>query len=303
MSISADIKRLKSEKKAIILAHTYTRGEVQDAADYVGDSYGLSKKAAEINDAEIIVFAGVRFMAETAAVLAPGKTVLLPVESSGCPMADMIDAAKLRALKEKYPEAAVACYVNSTAETKAESDVCVTSSNSVAIVRKLPQKQVIFVPDRHLGSFVAENVPEKEIILYDGWCPVHDRVTPQAVRKAKEMAPDAVVLMHPECPKETRILADHIFSTGQMTEFVAKKLHRKYLIVTEAGIIHSLKKSDPEAEFIELTNPVMYCVNMKKINPEDILRSLENNETEITVPEPAATGARKTLLKMLELGG
>ncbi len=301
MSLHSQIRELAKEKKAIILAHSYTYPEVQEVADFVGDSYGLSKKAATLQDYEIILFAGVRFMAETAAILAPDKKVILPVENAGCPMADMITEYDLAEMKKDNPSAAVVCYVNSTAEVKALSDVCVTSSNAVNIVRKLPEKQIIFVPDRHLGSFVAEQIPEKEFVFCQGHCPVHVRVLPEDVLKVKTKHHDAVILMHPECRAETRRYADFVLSTGQMIELVKEKRFKKYIIVTEQGISHALTKSDPEAEFFDLTDLAMTCPNMKKNTLETILKALQEEETLIEVAEPVASNARKSLEKMLEL--
>ncbi len=297
----AEVRRLARERKAVILAHTYTESAVQDAADFVGDSYGLSKKAASIEDAEVILFAGVRFMAETAAMLAPNKRVLTPIAGAGCPMADMVSAAKVRMLKEQYPDAAVVCYVNSDAATKAESDVCVTSSNAVTIVSRLPERRIIFVPDRHLGSFVAEQLPEKEFILHEGFCPVHNAITPDMVLDIKQAYPDAAVMMHPECPSHTRTAADYILSTGQMVEKVKEKSHDAYIIVTEQGIIHALRQYDADATFIQLRSGPILCENMKKITLPDLLHSLQNDETEVTVPESVAERARVSLEKMMEL--
>lgn len=224
------IEELKREKNAVILAHTYTDGAIQEVADFVGDSYGLSKRAAEIKEAEIILFAGVRFMGETAKILAPSKKVLLPVEDAGCPMADMIGPEQLKKFKDEHPGSAVVCYVNSTVETKALSDVCVTSSNALKIVSQLEEKTILFVPDQHLGSFVAEQLPEKEFVLWKGHCPVHAAVKPEDVRAVKDKHPDACVMMHPETPAETREEADFVLSTGQMIDLVKEKkvqpLHR-----------------------------------------------------------------------------
>ncbi len=295
------INVLRKEHNAIILAHTYTHPEVQDIADFVGDSYGLSKKAAETETYDTIVFAGVSFMAETAKILSPERTVLLPVESAGCPMADMIDEHELAEFKSQHPDAAVVCYVNSDTRTKALSDVCVTSSNAVKIVSKMEEKKILFVPDKHLGSYVAEQVPEKEVICWDGFCPVHNIVKPGDVIAAKELFPGAVVLMHPECSAETRKEADHILSTGQMQNFVAKKEHKKYIIVTESGITYTLQKEDPAAEFYELPAVSMHCENMKKIMLTDIARSLEENHYQVEVPAHIAQKAKVALERMLEL--
>lgn len=294
------IAALKKEKSAVILAHTYTRPEVQDIADVVGDSFELAVRAAG-SSAEIIVLAGVRFMGETAAILCPGRMVLLPVADAGCPLADMITADQLLRLKEQHPGAAIACYVNSSVEVKALSDVCVTSSSAVRIVRNLPQKQVIFVPDQNLGSWVAEQVPEKEIILHSGFCPVHHKIKPEDVVDARKLFPGAVVLMHPECTRETRREADHILSTGGMVALVKEKKHKRYIIVTESGITHTLQRHDPAAEFIDLSNPALYCQNMKKITLDTILRSLDEEETVVTVGTDIAEKARYALSRMLEL--
>ena len=295
------IAALKKEQNAVILAHTYTHPEVQDLADFVGDSYGLSKKAASADGYDTIIFAGVRFMAETAKILSPEKRVLLPVLEAGCPMAGMIDEFKLLNFKSQYPDAAVVCYVNSDVRTKALSDVCVTSSNAVKIVRKIDEKRILFVPDRHLGSYVAEQVPEKEIICWNGFCPVHDAVKAADVMETKKLFPGAVVLMHPECPAETRKTADLILSTGQMEELVKEKKYRQYIIVTESGITYPLSKADRSAEFIELTTASLHCVNMKRIMPGHILESLELGIHEIDVPENTAKKARIALERMLEL--
>jgi len=301
MDIKEKILKLKKQKNAIILAHTYTYPEVQDIADFVGDSYGLSKKASEVKNVGIIVFAGVRFMAETAAILAPRKKVLLPVEFAGCPMADMITADELQGMKEQYPDAAVVCYVNSNVETKALSSVCVTSSNAVKIVDKLEEEQIIFVPDRHLGSYTAEQLPDKDIILWEGHCPVHDQVKPENVIEAKAENPEAIVIMHPECHADTRAEADFILSTGQMIELVKKKEHKEYIVVTEQGIIHALKKCDSDAKFLPLINAPLICTNMKYMTLEGILQALENEETVISVPEDIAKKAGKALENMLRL--
>ncbi|HRQ68848.1 MAG TPA: quinolinate synthase NadA [bacterium] len=295
------INFLKKEQNAIILAHTYTHPEVQDIADFVGDSYGLSKKAADAGDFDTIVFAGVRFMAETAKILSPQRKVLLPVLAAGCPMADMIDEHQLAKFKSENPGAKVVCYVNSDVRTKALSDVCVTSSNAVKIVKKLDAEKILFVPDMHLGSYVAEQVPEKEIICWKGFCPVHHAVKPEDVIEAKKLWPNAVVLMHPECPPQTRITADFILSTGQMETLVKEKKYKQYIIVTESGITYPLSKADKGAEFIELPSASLMCVNMKKIMLTDVLRSLEENVYEIEIPKAIEEKARAALLKMLEL--
>lgn len=296
----ARIRALKEQKKATILAHTYTRPEVQDLADVVGDSFELARHAAAAT-ADIIVLAGVRFMAETAAILAPDKKVLLPESGAGCPLADMVTPAQVRQLKNRYPDAAVVCYVNSSVEVKALSDVCVTSSSAVRIVRNLPEHDIIFIPDKNLGSWVAEQIPEKRFVLHEGFCPVHQQVSPEAVRLLKDRHPDAVVLMHPECTAETRREADYILSTSGMVSLVKERKHSTYIIVTESGIIHTLQRHDPAARFIEISRPHLYCQNMKKITRESVLRALEEEEPVVTVGIEIAAAARRALTRMIEL--
>jgi len=296
----ARIGELKAQKKALILAHTYTRPEIQDLADVVGDSFELARRAAEAT-AEIIVLAGVRFMGETAAILAPDKKVLLPEYGAGCPLADMITPAQVRQLKNRHTGAAVVCYVNSSVEVKALSDVCVTSSSAVHIVRNLPDQEIIFIPDKNLGSWVAAQIPEKRFIFHEGYCPVHQQVKPEQVRALKERHPEAVVLMHPECTDETRREADYILSTSGMVNLVKEKRHTSYIVVTESGIIHALQKHDPAARFIEITKPLLYCQNMKKITLDSILLALEEEESVVTVSGEIAAAARYALTRMLEL--
>lgn len=297
------ISELKRSRKAIILAHTYTLPEVQEIADFVGDSYGLSKKAAKIGDCETIVFAGVRFMAETAKILSPEKRVLLPAPTAGCRMADMIDGPSLAALKAEHPNATVVCYVNSTVEIKALSDVCVTSSNAVKIVGRIENDEILFVPDKNLGGFVAEHYPDKRFIFWDGFCPVHNFIDPAEVLALKSEHPDAKVLMHPECAPESRELADYLISTGQMVDLVAEKRFKKYIIITESGIMHALHLADPNAEFYSLPPKDLLCPNMKKINLQNILEALEELKHEVRVDGDIRVKALKSLEKMLELAG
>jgi quinolinate synthase len=293
------IGELKRKRKAVILAHNYQAGEIQDIADYCGDSLGLSIEAAK-TDAEVIVFCGVEFMAETAAILSPEKMVLLPDKHAGCPMADMITAKELRELKAKYPEAAVVCYVNSTAEVKAESDYCCTSSNAVEVVKSLPEeKQVIFVPDRHLGRFVEEKT-ERKIVLWPGYCPTHVAITEDDVRKKKAAYPEAIVMAHPECTERVKELADELLSTGQMLSFVKKSACRQFIIATEVGIIHALKKQRPEAEFIAASERAI-CPNMKKITVDKLIAAMEEMRYKITVDEEIIVKAKKAIDRMLEI--
>jgi quinolinate synthase len=240
------IEQLKRQQQAVILAHNYQPAEIQDIADFTGDSLGLSVKAAQ-TAAKVIMFCGVRFMAETAAILSPQKTVLLPDKFAGCPLADMITADQLRQLKQKHEGALVVCYVNSSAEVKAESDYCCTSANAVQLVNTLPKdRQIIFVPDQNLGQFVAEKTG-RDIILWPGWCHVHVLITKEDINLAKAKYPNALVLAHPECTKPVREIADEVLSTSQMLKFVKQSSAKRFIIATEAGIIHPLKKQNPPA--------------------------------------------------------
>jgi quinolinate synthase len=291
------IRALAAEKNAVILAHNYQIGEIQDLADFVGDSLELAIKAKE-TDAEIIVFCGVHFMAETAKLLNPSKKVLLPSLQAGCFMADMITPERLREKKAEYPEAAVVTYVNSTAATKAESDICVTSANAVAVVASLPQKQILFTPDEHLGTWVGEQLPDKEIIPWQGFCHVHTRVTPERLALAKEKHPAAEIVAHPECPKQIRDLADHVCGTGGMIRYCRASAATEFLIVTEAGMCHRLSREIPDKKFWPVCGE---CINMKQINLENLLEALEKEQFEITVPEEIAGKAKAAIDKMLEV--
>lgn len=291
------IARLKERRKAVILAHNYQPGEIQDLADFTGDSLELSKRAAA-TQAEVIIFCGVHFMAETAAILSPDKTVLLPEKNAGCPMADMITAFELRKLKQEHPGAAVVCYVNSAAEVKAESDYCCTSSNAVEVVNSIaPDTAVIFVPDRNLGSYVRQRTG-RELILWPGYCPSHTVITEDDVKKEKAAHPEALVLAHPECTGPVRALADEILSTGGMLKFVARSKTPAFIIATEHGIVHALKKQNPAAQYYPATARAV-CPNMKKITVDKIIVSLEDMKHLITVPEQTRLRARRALDRMV----
>jgi len=293
------IEKLKQQHNAVILAHNYQAAEIQDLADVTGDSLGLSIKAAE-TDADVIVFCGVKFMAETAAILSPQKTVLLPDELAGCPLADMITADQLRDLKQKHPEALVVCYVNSSAEVKAESDYCCTSANAVEVVNSLPKnKPIIFVPDQHLGRFVSERTG-RDLILWLGYCHVHVVITEDDIKNAKEKHPDAIVMAHPECTEPVKALSDQLLSTGQMLRFAAESKAKRFIIATEIGIIHTLKKQNPKAEFIPATNRAV-CPNMKRITLEKVLWSLQDLQYEVTVSQDIRIKAKKALDMMVEI--
>ncbi len=293
------IQKLKKERNAVILAHNYQPGPIQDLADYAGDSLGLSVQAAR-TDAETIVFCGVRFMAETAAILSPKKTILLPEKDAGCPMADMINAAQLQEMKDKYPDALVVCYVNSTAEVKALSDYCCTSGNALELVESLPKdRQILFVPDKNLGGFINERTA-REMILWPGYCSTHVRIRAEDVREAKQEHPEAVLLAHPECNPEVRVLADELLSTGQMLKFAKTSSAREFIIATENGILHTLKKQNPDKYFYPVTEKAI-CPNMKKISVEKVLWALQDMQYRITVPESVASDAKRSLDRMIEI--
>ncbi len=299
-SLLTEVLRLKKEKNAVILAHTYQPGEVQDAADFVGDSYGLSVEATRVA-ADTIVFCGVRFMAETAAILNPDKTVILATPSAGCPMADMITPADLADLRQKHPDRRVLCYVNSTAEVKALSDICVTSSNAVIIARRLPPGEgIIFVPDRYLGDYVAEKTG-RDIILWKGFCPTHARITPAMVTTARAAHPEALLLIHPEAPVESRRLADQVLSTGGMCSFVKSSSCAEFIIATEIGLLHTLQKQNPGKKFYPVSDTVV-CSNMRKGSLAAVKDALSGSGGEvIRVPEEIADKARKALKAMIEM--
>jgi len=293
------IVRLKKKKNAVILAHNYQRKEVQDVADIVGDSLQLARAAANV-DADVIEFCGVRFMAESASILNPDKKVLLPVKEAGCPLADMITPEKLRTLKAQHPDAACVCYVNSSAEVKAESDVACTSSNAIEVVRSLPNKKIIFVPDENLGKYVQTQVPEKQIMPWHGFCATHIRLSDEDVIRAKKEYPNAEFLAHPECKPEVLKLADQICSTGGMFKYARNSKAKEFIIGTESGMLYRLQKENPDKKFY-LPSEHLICANMKLTTLGWIAYSLENGIHEIRVPEDVRLKAKKSLDKMLEI--
>ncbi len=300
MELIDKIAKLKRERKAVILAHNYQIPEVQDIADFVGDSLELSIKASQ-TDAEVIVFCGVLFMAETAKILSPTKTVLLPAKDAGCPMADMITAGQLRALKAEHPGAKVLCYVNTSAEVKAECDLCCTSANAVRMVGEVLKdaKEIIFVPDRYLAAFVAAKTG-REFITWPGFCPTHARILPEHVEAARARHPGAVVMVHPECRPEVAAIADMVISTGGMSRYAGETPAREIIVGTEPGIIHRLKKENPGKIFHPVSDTVI-CPNMKKTTLEKILRSLQEMTHRIEVPEEIAIRARRSIEAMLNV--
>lgn len=295
------IKKLKKKKNAVIIVHNYQRDEIQEIADYLGDSLALARAAVDTM-ADIIVFCGVHFMAESASILNPNKMVLLPVKEAGCPLADMITVHKLRQKKKEIPDAAVVCYVNSSAEVKAESDISCTSSNAIEVVRSINNKRIIFVPDMNLGRFVQSQVPEKEIIPWEGFCPTHIRLTEEDVIKAKKNFHKAKFIAHPECKPEVLKLADHVCSTGGMFQYVKMSKSKKFIIGTESGMLYRLKKENPDKKFY-LPTPHLICANMKLTTLGWVAHSLENLVYEIRVPDHIREKARKTLERMLSITG
>jgi quinolinate synthase len=291
------VRRLKDEKQAVILAHNYQLPEVQDIADFVGDSLDLSQQAAQ-TDARVIVFCGVHFMAETAAILSPDKTVLLPEVSAGCPMADMITADELCKKKRELPGVPVVCYVNSSAEVKAESDVCCTSANAVSVVNSLEASEVLFVPDRNLGHYVSTKTTKK-VHLWPGFCPAHDGIRPEEIEGLKRRYPAAKVMVHPECRPEVVGLADEVLSTSGMLRFARTTEAKEIIVGTEVGILHRLGKENPAKKFIPVS---AVCSDMKRIDLAKITWSLENLTTEIRVLEPVRLRAKQAVDRMLAIG-
>jgi len=294
--IHDEIFRLKEDRHAIILAHNYQPAEVQDIADLTGDSLELSRAAATM-DGDIIVFCGVDFMAETAAIISPEKTVLLPAPEACCPMADMITADELKLLKSRHPEAAVVCYVNTTAEVKAESDICCTSSNAVKVVNSLKEERILFVPDRNLGLY-TRRFTKKEILPWEGFCSVHNQITPEDVRKAHNLHPGAIILVHPECRPEVIDLADHVASTSGIIRQVCNSSEKEFIIGTEVGILHRLIRECPTKQCYPLS-PSAICRNMKKTDLNKIRNALITLQPRITVPEEIAHRARCAIERML----
>lgn len=299
MNVQDKIKKLCDTKNAIILAHIYQPAEIQDIADFVGDSLDLSRKAAD-NQADIIVFCGVRFMAETAAILSPQKQVLLPDLSADCPMARMVTPEALREKKAEHPDAVVVCYVNSTVEVKAESDICCTSSNAVKIVKSLPQKKILFVPDQSLGFYVSTQVPEKDFIFWPGYCPTHHRILKRDIEAILKEHPDAKVAAHPECTKDVLEIADYVGSTNQIILYMDVTKDTKWIIASENGMIYTLQKKHPDKKFLAVSE-LATCPNMKKTTLHKVLDVLEHGTNRIVVEENIARQARKAVDAMLKI--
>ena len=295
--LSDDVRRLAAERHAVILAHNYCRGEVQDVADFTGDSLELARKAAEV-EADVIVFCGVYFMAETAKILNPSKTVLIPDPSAGCPMADMVTAEQLRELKASHPGAKAVCYVNSTAEVKAECDICVTSGNAERVMALFPPEQeIIFVPDQHLGAHIA-GMLGRSYVLWPGYCPTHAALTAKAVEEARRLHPGAPVLVHPECARDVRDAADERLSTGGMCRYARESEAGEIVVGTEVGILHRLRKENPDKVFHPVSDRLV-CPNMKKNTLENLRDSLMEMKTEVVVLDEIAARAKRAIDAML----
>jgi len=300
MELTDKIKKLKKEKNAVILAHNYQHPEIHDIADFVGDSLGLSMSAAK-TDAEIIVFCGVHFMAETAKILSPQKTVLLPDKNAGCPMADMINADDLKSLQATHPKAVTLCYVNTSAAVKAQCDYCCTSANALKMAQNIlkENEEIIFIPDKYLAQYVSSQIGHK-LITWEGYCPTHARILPEHIMQAKKLHPQAKVLAHPECKPQITELADVVASTEKMLTYVKKSADTEFIIGTEIGIIHRMKKENPEKSFYPASDTAT-CPNMKRITLEKVLWSLEDLTYEITVPQDVMDKARLSIKRMLQV--
>jgi quinolinate synthase len=295
----SQIMKLRKEKDAVILAHYYVDGEVQAIADYVGDSYFLAQKATQIPQ-KVILFCGVSFMGESAKILNPEKTVVMADDTADCPMAHMVDIDRINEVRAQYNDVAVVCYVNSTAEIKAASDVCVTSSNALRIVKKLPNKHIFFIPDNNLGRYVASKIPEKEFIFNDGFCHVHKSIHSEDILKAKKLHPEALVMAHPECTEDALELADFIGSTSEIIDYITASDRDVFIICTEMGIFYELMQKNPNKKFYSVGHR-QFCPNMKKVSLEKVLSSLESLENPVELDEKLRLKANLPLKRMLEL--
>lgn len=291
------INKLKREKNAVILCHNYQRPEIYEVADFIGDSLELCRRA-RATDTAMIIFSGVYFMAESAAVLNPTMKVVIPAKDAGCALSDMITAEALRKRKTQYPDAAVVCYVNSTAAVKAESDVCCTSSNAVSIVRAFPHRRILFVPDKNLAAFVAKQVPEKEIIPWDGFCPIHQRLSPEYLLRAKAAHPNAKIIAHPECTDEVRAIADYVVSTSGMMKVAIDSDATEFICTTECGMIQRMKREIPGKKFFTVCS---VCFDMKKNTLENIEQALLTEQHEIVIPEDIRVRALEAFSRMFEI--
>ena len=294
-----EIAKLKAEKNAVILAHYYVEPEVQAVADYVGDSFYLSKQAQGLNN-PVIVYCGVNFMGESGKLLSPEKTVLMPDIHADCPMAHMVTREEVQAYREKYEDLAVVCYINSTAEIKSWSDVVVTSANAVKVIRNLPNHNILFIPDKNLGTYVGQQIPEKNVMVVNGCCPIHDKISAQELKDLKQAHPDALVLVHPECPEQVRQLADFIGSTSGIIKYATESEKNEFIIGTEVGVRYDLERKNPGKHFyFPATTPI--CPDMKTITLDKIIQVLKTGENSIAVPEELCDASKRPLERMLEL--
>ena len=298
-NLKKEIEQLKKERNAVLLAHYYVDDAVQEIADYVGDSYYLAKVALK-ESKDVICFAGVNFMGESAKILNPDRTVIMPDQKADCPMAHMVDVEKIEEMRKKYEDLAVVCYINSTAEIKAHSDVCVTSSNAVKIVKALPNKNIFFIPDRNLAHYIAGLVPEKNFIYNEGFCIVHEYMEVEEIQEAKAAHPEAEVLSHPECPAKVLELSDFVGSTSEIIEQAGKSDAKEFIICTESGVLYELQKRNPEKKFY-FTETTPICRNMKKVTLEKVLHVLKTGENEVFVDDKLREESKKPLERMLEL--
>ena len=300
MSLSEQISKLKEQKNALIVAHYYVDDAVQEVADYVGDSYYLSKICMERPE-QTIIFCGVNFMGESAKILNPEKCVVMAESSADCPMAHMIEVDKIREIRKQYDDLAVVCYINSVTEVKAEADVIVTSSNALSIVSRLKEKNIFFIPDEHLGRYISQKLPEKNFIFNDGFCHVHTSITSEALIKAKKAQPEAKILVHPECPKDIVDMGDYVGSTSGIIEYATNSSSNKFIIATEMGILHELKKKNPNKKFYSVGHR-QFCPNMKRITLESVYHELDTLDNKVELDEEIRLKAKAALLKMHELG-
>ena len=299
MTQQEEIAKLKQEKDAVILAHYYVAPEVQDVADYIGDSFYLSKMAQGLSNS-VIVFCGVNFMGESGKLLSPHKQVLMPDMQADCPMAHMVTEEEVKAFREKYEDLAVVCYINSTAQIKSWSDVCVTSANALKVVRNLPNHNILFIPDKNLGRYVAQQVPEKNVMVVNGCCPIHDKISVRELEELKKAHPQALTLVHPECREEIRQLADFIGSTSGIIKFATESDCREFIVGTEVGVLYDLQRKNPDKTFyFPETTPI--CPDMKTITLDKIIHVLKTGENSITVPTEMSASAGQPLERMLEL--
>lgn len=299
MTIREEIEQLKKEKDAVILAHYYVKPEVQEIADYVGDSFYLSKVAVGLKE-KTIVFCGVSFMGESAKILNPEKTVFMPDMAADCPMAHMASAETIEKIRSEYDDLAVVCYINSTAELKRHSDVCVTSSNALKVVTALPQKNIFFVPDENLGRYIGSKLPEKNFIYNDGFCHVHRSITAENVKKAKEVHPEAEVLVHPECTPDVVALGDYVGSTSGIIDYATASDKDVFIICTEMGVLYELKQKNPGKTFYSVGHR-QFCPNMKRISLENVRDTLRDMKNQVELPEELRLNAKKALDEMLRI--